>query len=347
MSNISAYIILIIAVALGTAANGFAKSAQGFTVLIPSVITAITIVLCMYTLSLVMKAIPVGITYASFAGLCIVATVLVGIVKFNQIPNLYTIIGLCLIGNSRGYKTIIVMPETQTQEKKDILKSIGADLRLVPAKPYKDPNNYVKYSGKLAEDIKKKNSQGVFWANQFDNIANYKGHYETTGPEIWNQTEGKVDAFICASGTGGTIAGVGKALKEKNNNIKIVLSDPKGSALYNHIKHGELKLEGKSITEGIGSSRVTKNFEQAPIDDAYSINDHDALTVLFELLEKEGLSLGTSTGINVAGAIKLAKDLGPNHTIVTILCDKSDIYRSKMFNKKFLIEKELPYPKWL
>ena len=168
------------------------------------------------------------------------------------------------------------MPETQTQEKKDILKSIGADLRLVPAKPYKDPNNYVKYSGKLAEDLKKNNSQGVFWANQFDNIANHKGHYETTGPEIWDQTEGKVDAFICASGTGGTIAGVGKALKEKNKNIKIVLSDPKGSALYNHIKHGELKIEGKSITEGIGSSRLTKNFEQAPIDDAYSINDHDA-----------------------------------------------------------------------
>ena len=256
-------------------------------------------------------------------------------------------IGLCLIGNSRGYKSIIVMPETQTQEKKDILKSIGADLRLVPAKPYKDPNNYVKYSGKLAEDLKKNHSQGVFWANQFDNIANHKGHYETTGPEIWDQTEGKVDAFICASGTGGTIAGVGKALKEKNKNIKIVLSDPKGSALYNHIKHGELKIEGKSITEGIGSSRVTKNFEQALIDDAYSINDHDALTVLFELLEKEGLSLGTSTGINVAGAIKLAKDLGPNHTIVTILCDKSDIYRSKLFNKKFLTEKGLPCPKWL
>jgi len=169
-------------------------------------------------------------------------------------------IGLCLIGNSRGYKTIIVMPETQSQEKKDILKSIGADLRLVPAKPYKDPNNYVKYSGKLAEDLKKKHSQGVFWANQFDNTANYKGHYETTGPEIWSQTEGKVDAFICASGTGGTIAGVGKALKEKNNNIKIVLSDPKGSALYNHIKHGELKTEGKSITEG-----KTKEFTETGI----------------------------------------------------------------------------------
>jgi cysteine synthase A len=214
-------------------------------------------------------------------------------------------IGLTLIGNSRGYKTVIVMPETQTQEKKDTLKSIGADLRLVPAKPYKDPNNYVKFSGKLAEELKKENSKGVFWANQFDNIANYKGHYETTGQEIWSQTEGKIDAFICSSGTGGTIAGVGTALKEKNKNIRIVLSDPKGSSLYNHIKNGELKSEGNSITEGIGSSRVTKNFEQAPIDDAYSINDNDALSVLFELLEKEGLNLGTSSGINIVGAIKL------------------------------------------
>ena len=256
-------------------------------------------------------------------------------------------IGLCLLGNSLGYKTIIVMNDNQTQEKKDTLINIGADLKLVPPKPYKDDGNFVKIAGRMAEELKSSNNHGVVWANQFDNTANTKGHYDTTGPEIWDQTEGKVDAFICASGTGGTIAGVGKALKEKNKNIKIVLSDPKGSALYNHIKHGELKVEGKSITEGIGSSRVTKNFEQAPIDDAYSINDHDALTVLFELLEKEGLSLGTSTGINVAGAIKLAKDLGPNHTIVTILCDKSDIYRSKLFNKKFLTEKGLPCPKWL
>jgi len=256
-------------------------------------------------------------------------------------------IGLTLIGNSRGYKSIIVMPETQTQEKKDTLKSIGADLRLVPAKPYKDPNNYVKYSGRLAEELNKKNSKGVFWANQFDNIANYKGHYETTGQEIWNQTEGKIDAFICSSGTGGTIAGVGTALKERNKNIKIVLSDPKGSSLYNHIKNGELKSEGNSITEGIGSSRVTKNFDQAPIDDAYSINDTDALSVLFELLEKEGLNLGTSSGINIAGAIKLAENLGPNKTIVTVLCDTSDKYRSKMFNKKFLTDKGLPFPKWL
>ena len=256
-------------------------------------------------------------------------------------------IGLTLIGNSLGYKSIIVMPETQTQEKKDMLKSIGADLRLVPAKPYKDPNNYVKLSGRLAEELQKKQNYGVVWANQFDNIANCKGHYETTGPEIWQQTQGNIDAFICASGTGGTIAGVSLALKEKNKNIKIVLSDPKGSALYNYIKNKELKSEGNSITEGIGSSRITKNFEKAIIDDSYSITDNDALNVLFELLEKEGLSLGTSSGINVAGAIKLAKEMGPGHTIVTILCDTQDKYRSKLSNKKFLSEKGLPVPKWL
>ncbi len=256
-------------------------------------------------------------------------------------------IGLTLIGNSLGYKSIIVMPETQTQEKKDMLKSIGADLRLVPAKPYKDPNNYVKYSGRLADELKNQNDNGVIWANQFDNIANFKGHYETTGPEIWEQTEGKIDAFICSSGTGGTIAGVSNALKEKNEDIKIVLSDPKGSSLYNYIKNGELKSEGGSMTEGIGSSRITKNFGKAIIDNAYSINDTEALDVLFKLIEKEGLSLGTSSGINVAGAIKLGKELGPNHTIVTILCDTSDKYKSKLFNKDFLISKKLPFPKWL
>jgi len=256
-------------------------------------------------------------------------------------------IGLTLIGNSRGYKSIIVMPETQTQEKKDLLNSIGADLRLVAAKPYKDQNNYVKYSGRLADELKKENSGGVIWANQFDNISNYKGHYETTGPEIWDQTEGKLDAFTCSSGTGGTIAGVSLALKERKKNIKIVLSDPKGSSLYNYIKNGELKSEGNSITEGIGSSRITKNFALAIIDDAYSINDNDALLILFELLEKEGLNLGISSGINIAGAIKLAKELGPNHTIVTILCDTSDKYHSKLFNKQFLTKKGLPFPQWL
>lgn len=256
-------------------------------------------------------------------------------------------IGLTLIGHSRGYKTIIVMPDTQTQEKKDLLKSIGADLRLVPAKPYNDDNNYVKYSGRLAKEIRGEHEGGVFWANQFDNTANLRGHYETTGLEIWNQTEGKIDAFTCASGTGGTISGVSQALKEKNKDIKIVLSDPKGSSLYNYVRNGKLKSEGGSITEGIGSSRITKNFKEAIIDDAYSIDDKDALKILFQLLENEGLSLGTSSGINVAGAIQLGNKLGPNHTIVTILCDKSDRYHSKLFNKRFLIEKGLPHPKWL
>ena len=256
-------------------------------------------------------------------------------------------IGLTLIGNSRGYKSIIVMPETQTREKIDILKYIGAELRLVPAKPYKDPNNFVKYSGRLAEEISKKNNGNVLWANQFDNVANYLGHYQTTGQEIWRQTKGKIDGFICSSGTGGTIAGVGKALKERNKNIKICLADPKGSALYNFIKFKELKSEGNSITEGIGSSRITANFSEAPIDDAFSVDDVDALTEIYKLIENEGLSLGTSSGINVAGAISLAKELGPGKTIVTVLCDKSDKYHSKLFNKDFLKEKNLPVPKWL
>ena len=256
-------------------------------------------------------------------------------------------IGLTLIGNSKGYKSIIVMPETQTKEKIDILKYIGAELRLVPAKPYKDPDNYVKYSGRIAEEISKKNNGNVLWANQFDNVANYLGHYQTTGQEIWKQTNGKIDGFICSSGTGGTIAGVGKALKEKNNKIKIYLADPKGSALYNFIKFKELKSEGNSITEGIGSSRITANFKEAPIDNAFSVDDFDALTEIFKLIENEGLSLGTSSGINVAGAIRLAKELGPGNTIVTVLCDKSDKYHSKLFNKDFLKKKNLPIPKWL
>ena len=249
-------------------------------------------------------------------------------------------IGLCLIGNSLGYKTVIVMNDNQTQEKKDTLKNIGADLRLVTPKPYKDDGNFVKVAGRLADELRPGNNKGVVWANQFDNTANAKAHYQTTGNEIWEQTEGKVDGFVCSSGTGGTISGVSNALKEKNKDIKIFLSDPKGSALYNFIKNGELKSEGNSITEGIGSSRVTKNFENAKIDDAYSIDDLEALPILFDLIENEGLSLGTSSGINVAGAIKLAKELGPGKTIVTILCDKSDRYQSKLFNKYFLIEKK-------
>ena len=256
-------------------------------------------------------------------------------------------IGLCLLGNSLGYKTIIVMNDNQTQEKKDTLKNIGADLRLVPAKPYKDDGNYVKVAGRLAEELKSSNNHGVVWANQFDNTANAKGHYETTGPEIWEQTDGKIDGFVCASGTGGTIGGISSYLKEKNKNIKIYLSDPTGSALYNYIQNGELKSEGGSITEGIGSSRITKNFAEAKIDGAFSISDHESLPILYDLIQNEGLSLGTSCGVNIAGAIKLGKELGPGKTIVTILCDKSDKYNSKMFNKSFLKEKGLPYPDWI
>ena len=256
-------------------------------------------------------------------------------------------IGLCLLGNSLGYKTIIVMNDNQTQEKKDLLINAGADLRLVPAKPYKDNANFVKIAAKLAEDLRPSNNKGVIWANQFDNIANSQGHYEGTGKEIWEQTEGKVDAFVCSSGTGGTISGVSNALKEKNKDIKIYLSDPKGSALYNYIKNGELSSEGSSITEGIGSSRVTKNFENAKIDDAYSIDDSEALAILYDLIQNEGLSLGTSCGINIAGAIRLGREIGPGKTIVTILCDKSDKYSSKMFNKNFLKEKNLPFPSWI
>jgi len=256
-------------------------------------------------------------------------------------------IGLCLIGNSIGYKTIIVMNDNQTQEKKDMLKNIGADLRLVPPKPYKNDGNYVKVAGRLAEELKSTNNNGVVWANQFDNTANAKGHYETTGPEIWEQTDGKIDGFVCSSGTGGTIGGVSKYLKEKNKDIKIYLSDPTGSSLYNYIQNGKLKSEGGSITEGIGSSRITANFAEAKIDGAFSISDQESLPILYDLIQNEGLSLGTSCGVNIAGAIRLGKELGSGKTIVTILCDKSDKYNSKMFNKKFLQEKNLPFPSWI
>jgi cysteine synthase A len=256
-------------------------------------------------------------------------------------------IGLGLLGNSLGYKTIIVMNDNQTQEKKDLLRNLGAELKLVPAKPYKDDNNYIKIASRLADELKSSNNNGVIWANQFDNTANAKGHYEGTGQEIWKQTEGKVDGFVCSSGTGGTISGVSNALKEKNKNIEIYLSDPSGSALYNYIKNGELKSEGGSITEGIGSSRITKNFGEAQIDNAYSIDDHESLPILYDLIQNEGLSLGTSCGVNIAGAIRLGKELGPGKTIVTILCDRSDKYSTKMFNKQFLKEKGLPFPSWL
>ena len=254
-------------------------------------------------------------------------------------------IGLCLIGNSIGYKTIIVMNEDQTQEKKDMLRNMGADLRLVPPKPYKDDGNFVKVAAKLADDLKSSNNYGVVWANQFDNTANSKGHYETTGPEIWMQTDGKVDGFVCSSGTGGTIGGVSSFLKEKNKDIKIFLADPDGSSLFDHIENGELKSSGSSITEGIGSSRVTANFAKAKIDGAFKVTDKEALPVLYDLIQNEGLSLGTSCAINVTGAIKLGKKLGPGKTIVTILCDRSDKYSSKLFNKKFLQDKGLPFPK--
>ncbi len=256
-------------------------------------------------------------------------------------------IGLCLLGNSLGYETIIVMNDNQTQEKKDTLKNIGAKLKLVPAKPFKDDGNYVKVAKRLATELSSTNNHGVVFANQFDNTANSKGHFETTGPEIWDQTNGKIDGFICASGTGGTISGVSRYLKEKNKDVKIYLSDPSGSALYNYIINGELKSEGGSITEGIGSSRITANFAEAKIDGAFSINDHESLPLLYDLIKNEGLSLGTSCGVNIAGAIKLGKELGPGKTIVTILCDKSDKYNSKMFNKAFLKEKGLPFPEWI
>jgi cysteine synthase A len=256
-------------------------------------------------------------------------------------------IGLALVGNARGYKSVIVIPDTQSQEKMDMLRLCGADLRPVPAVPYKDPNNYVKLSGRIAEEIAKTNPNGAIWANQFDNQANRRAHYETTGPEIWEQTNGTIDGFVCAVGTGGTLAGVGLFLKERNKDIKIGLADPMGAALYEYYRHGELKAEGTSITEGIGQGRITANLEGAPVDCPFQIPDEEALPLIFDLLEFEGLCLGGSSGINVAGAVRLAKELGPGHTIVTILADFGTRYQSKLFNPKFLREKGLPVPHWL
>ena len=256
-------------------------------------------------------------------------------------------IGLALVGNALGYRTVIVIPETQSQEKKDTLRLCGADLVEVPAVPYSNPNNYVKISGRLAAQLAKTEKNGAIWANQFDNVANRQGHVETTGPEIWAQTEGKIDGFVCAVGTGGTLAGIGMALKARNKGIKIALADPLGAALYNYYKTGTLKAEGSSITEGIGQGRITKNLENAPIDIAYQIPDTEALPVIFDLLEHEGLCLGGSTGINVAGAIRLAKELGSGHTIVTVLADYGSRYQSKLFNPDFLRSKRLPVPAWL
>ena len=256
-------------------------------------------------------------------------------------------IGLALVGNALGFKSVIVIPETQSQEKKDMLRLCGAELIEVPAVPYKDPNNYVKYSGRLAEELAEKEPGGAIWANQFDNVANRQAHIETTGPEIWTQTDGKVNGFICAVGTGGTLAGTGMALKERNKNVQIGLADPMGAALYNYYKNGELKSEGTSITEGIGQGRITANLEDAPIDHPFQVPDAEALPVIFDLLQHEGLCLGGSSGINVAGAIRLAKEMGPGHTIVTILCDYGTRYQSKLFNPAFLKEKGLPAPAWL
>ena len=256
-------------------------------------------------------------------------------------------IGLALVGNSLGYRTVIVIPETQSQEKKDMLRLCGADLREVPAVPYRDENNYVKVSGRLAEELAKSEPNGAIWANQFDNTANRQGHYETTGPEIYEQTNGKVDAFICSVGTGGTLAGAGMFLKERNPEIIVALADPLGAALHSFYTTGELSSWGGSITEGIGQGRITANLEDAPVDRSFQIPDEEALPICFDLLKEEGLCLGGSSGINVAGAILLAKELGPGKTIVTILADSGVRYQSKLFNPVFLRERGLPVPEWL
>jgi cysteine synthase A len=256
-------------------------------------------------------------------------------------------IGISLVGNALGYRSIIVMPETQSQEKKDMLRLCGADLRLVPAVPYKNPNNYVRLSGRIAADLEKTEPNGAIWANQFDNVANRQGHFETTGPEIWEQTQGKIDGFICSVGSGGTLGGVGLALKERNKDVRIGLADPMGSAIYSYFATGELKSEGSSITEGIGQGRITKNLEGVPVDDWFQITDEEALPLIFDMMQFEGLCMGGSTGINVAGAIQMAEKIGPGHVIVTVLCDLGHRYQSKVFNPDFLRDKNLPVPSWL
>lgn len=245
-------------------------------------------------------------------------------------------IGLAHICNAKGYKCLIIIPETQSQEKIDLLRTLGAEVRTVPAVPYRDPNNYVKLSGRLASEM-----ENAIWANQFDNLANRIAHYETTGPEIWEQTDGKVDAWVAATVTGGTFAGVSLFLKEKNPNIKTVLADPMGSGLYSYVKTGEIQTEGSSITEGIGNSRVTANMQDVPIDDAIQIDDVEAVRVVYQLLEKDGLFMGGSVGINVGAAVALAKQMGPGHRIVTVLCDSGTRYQSKLFNREWLTERGL------
>jgi cysteine synthase A len=254
-------------------------------------------------------------------------------------------IGLALVGASMGFKTVIVIPETQSQEKKDMIRLAGAELVQVPAAPFKNPNNYVRYSGRLAAEMARKSNEGVIWANQFDNVANRQAHIETTGPEIWEQTGGKVDGFVCAVGSGGTLAGVGMALQPKG--VKVALADPDGATLYNYYKTGEHKAEGSSITEGIGQGRITANLEGFTPDMAYNISDAEALPIVFDLLQNEGLCLGGSSGVNIAGAMRMAREMGPGHTIVTILCDYGTRYQSKLFNPEFLRSKDLPVPEWL
>lgn len=256
-------------------------------------------------------------------------------------------IGLSLVARALGYRTVIVIPETQSQEKKDALKLLGAELVEVPAAPYRNPNNYVRLSGRLAEQIAAEDERGAIWANQFDNIANRRAHVKTTAPEIWRDTDGKVDGFICAVGSGGTLAGVATGLRSFGKDVKIGLADPQGAALHSFYTTGELKAEGGSITEGIGQGRITANLEGFQPDMSFQIPDSEAIPLVFELLEKEGLCLGGSSGINVAGAIRMAREMGPGHTIVTILCDYGNRYQSKLFNPEFLASKGLPVPHWL
>src|SRR4029079_17312042 len=256
-------------------------------------------------------------------------------------------IGLALVANARAYRSVSVIPETQSQEKKDALTQMRADLRQVPAAPYANDNNYVKVSGRLAEAIAKHESAGAIWANQFDNVANRRAHIETTGPEIWEQTQGKIDGFICAVGSGGTLGGVSMALKARNKGVQIGIADPEGAALYNYYAHGELKSSGNSITEGIGQGRITANLQDVEVDHAYQIPDAEALPYVFDLLEHEGLCLGGSSAINIAGAVRMAKELGPGKTIVTVLCDYGNRYQSKLFNPTFLRSRGLPVPHWL
>ena len=255
-------------------------------------------------------------------------------------------IGLCLVANALGYRTVIVMPESQSQEKKDTLRLYGADLRLVPAVPYADDNHYTRVSSRIAEQLQQQ-GQSAIWANQFDNTANREIHYQTTGAEIWRQCGGQLDAFCCAVGTGGTLAGVAQALRERDKNVRIVLSDAQGASLVHYFRDGELRAEGSSVMEGIGQSRITANLEGLEVDDALEVSDRDALPYLFDLLQYEGLCLGGSSAINVAGAVEVARRLGPGHTVVTVLCDIGSRYQSKLFNPDFLRAKDLPLPAWL